>query len=306
MNHRNTADYAEMFAVLDAIVTSGLSQTELYQAIGHAVSDRAEKGAALAAAEYLQAAYPDVAGFSPKNLRRMRDFYRSYADEPEILRQAAEIGWTQNVLIIEGELSGPEKAWYIRAVQQFGWSKAELARQISSSAHLKITLDLTEGICYTIENHIQPEELCDDKDTVCVPGEHLPQSYGGVCDEGLSAEGRSVGAIPDRVSRNACCWRCCIPASKKEAGRTWDQLQRQVLPSAERGRLRQLRPPDRDGQYESRDDAAHLWRRPGGQDPPAAGLYRPSEGYRRPVVHSRFWNRLAGYRGGLSRIAGTA
>ena len=42
--------------------------------IGRAVWRRTEKGAAAAAAAYLREQYPDIQGFSPRNLRRMRDF----------------------------------------------------------------------------------------------------------------------------------------------------------------------------------------------------------------------------------------
>lgn len=49
-------------------------------------------GAAVAAAEYLHNAYPDVSGFSPRNLRRMRDFYRAYEDAPEVMAEAMTIG----------------------------------------------------------------------------------------------------------------------------------------------------------------------------------------------------------------------
>ena len=52
--------------------------------MGRVVSGRGEKGAAVAASEYLQAAYPAADGFSPRNLRRMRDFYRMYGDTPEL------------------------------------------------------------------------------------------------------------------------------------------------------------------------------------------------------------------------------
>ena len=52
-----------------------LPQMELYCEIGRLVSGRAEKGAAVAASEYLQMTYPAVEGFSPCNLRRMRAFY---------------------------------------------------------------------------------------------------------------------------------------------------------------------------------------------------------------------------------------
>ncbi|MCI8915648.1 MAG: DUF1016 domain-containing protein [Oscillospiraceae bacterium] len=97
-----------------------LPQMELYREIGRMVCGRTEKGAAVAATEYLHSAYSDVSGFSPRNLRRMRDFYRTYANSPEVLAEAMTIGWTQNVVILETELTCQEKLWYIRAVRRFG------------------------------------------------------------------------------------------------------------------------------------------------------------------------------------------
>ena len=41
----------------------------------------------------------------------MREFYRSYENVPEILQQAMQIGWTQNVVIMEADLSLQDKAW---------------------------------------------------------------------------------------------------------------------------------------------------------------------------------------------------
>ena len=76
MNIRKPTDYTAMFAALDAAVAAQLPQMELYCEIGRVVGSRAEKGAAVAASEYLQAAYPAADGFSPRNVRRMRDFYR--------------------------------------------------------------------------------------------------------------------------------------------------------------------------------------------------------------------------------------
>lgn len=152
MNVRKPADYSGLFATLDALMAANLPQMELYRNIGRIVSGRPEKGAAVAASEYLQGAYPDAVGFSPRSLRRMRDFYRTYENAPEVMARAMTIGWTQNVVIMETDLTLQEKEWYIRAVQQFGWSKLELATQIAASAHLKIPLDLPEEVCYTEAN----------------------------------------------------------------------------------------------------------------------------------------------------------
>ena len=152
MNVRKPIDYSALFAALDVLMAANLPQMELYRGIGRVVSDRPEKGAAVAAAEYLQGACPDATGFSPRSLRRMRDFYRTYENAPEIMTEAMTIGWIQNVVIMEAELTLQEKAWYIRAVRQFGWSKLELTEQIAAAAHLEIPLDLPGEVCYTEEN----------------------------------------------------------------------------------------------------------------------------------------------------------
>ena len=66
-----------------------------------------------------------------------RAFYRAYEDAPEMMDAAMKIGWTQNTVILEARLASSAGAWYLRAVRQFGWSKAELTKQIAANAHLQ-------------------------------------------------------------------------------------------------------------------------------------------------------------------------
>ena len=141
MNIRKPTDYATMFAALDAAVAAQLPQTELYCEIGRLVSGRAEKGAAVAASEYLQATYPTAEGFSPRNVRRMRAFYAAYNESPEIMRLAMGLGWTRNVAILEGCGSSEERAWYIRAALRLGWKKAKLLESIKTQAWRNSSLD---------------------------------------------------------------------------------------------------------------------------------------------------------------------
>lgn len=152
MNIRKNIDYSEMHAAIDKAMPRNLSQLELYAAIGKAVSARAEKGAAVAAAEYLNVHYPDVRGFSPRNLRRMRDFYRTYEADPTMLALAMQVGWTQNVVILEADLTMEERRWYLKAVLQFGWSKLELLDKIENKAHEEIVLDNGQEICDNDKN----------------------------------------------------------------------------------------------------------------------------------------------------------
>lgn len=148
MNIRKNVDYSEMYSMLDALMGRQLPQMELYCAIGKAVCQRAEKGAAVMAAEYLHENYPDVPGFSPRNVRRMRDFYRTYENHPALLRRAMELGWIQNVVIMEADLSVELREWYMKVAKRFGWSKVELITNIESGAHENITLEIDEEMCY--------------------------------------------------------------------------------------------------------------------------------------------------------------
>ena len=84
-----------------------------------AVLPAVQKGAAVAAAEYLQNTFPETAGFSPRSLRRMREFYRIYESAPEIMNEAMSLGWTQNIVILEADLTVRERLWYIRAALRF-------------------------------------------------------------------------------------------------------------------------------------------------------------------------------------------
>ena len=110
MNIRKPADYSVLFSELDKLIAAQLPQMELYREIGRVVSSRAEKGAAVAASEHLQVTYPAAEGFSPRNLRRMREFYAAYEESPEIIRLAMNLGWTQNVAILERCGSSEERA----------------------------------------------------------------------------------------------------------------------------------------------------------------------------------------------------
>ena len=151
MNIRKNIDYSEMYEALDHLMAKGLPQMELYCKIGKAVCRRTEKGAAVMASEYLNKHYPDVQGFSPRSLRRMRDFYRTYENHPVLLRHAMQLGWIQNVVIMEAELTMEQREWYMKAAKQFGWSKTELIANIAANAHDNIVLAIEEEVCYSVE-----------------------------------------------------------------------------------------------------------------------------------------------------------
>lgn len=192
MNIRKNIDYSKMYEQLDMLIEQQRGQMKLYCEIGKAVSQRSEKGAAVAAAEYLTEKYPDVQGFSPRNLRRMRDFYRTYENQPDLMSLALQLGWTQNVVILEANMCVELREWYLKASKQFVWSKAELVEKITANAHEMIVLAIDEEVCY-----IERREKASDQEKP---------------DESLCKENK-IRHLIQKV-------RCRV-YPKKEGGRRW-------------------------------------------------------------------------------------
>ena len=290
MNVRKPVDYGAMHRELTAILAQNLSQMEEIFAIGKAISQRPEKGAAVAAAEFLQANFPDRAGFSPRNVRRMRDFYKTYENGQALLRLAMKIGWTLNVVIMESELTMDVRRWYLRKADAGGLSKAALLRMIESAAHLEISLDESKQDWYTKENDEFPERMQHEEDPVYLPRQHLPQPDGGVRDEGLGEKSGSGITVSYRVSsdqpgRNR---QSGLSSGTAQAGRARDQLQRSCSAAADEPRLRRIRSADWHGQCQPAGYAPHLRRRLCRQDVPPDGSYHSPRRCGRPLVHRRF------------------
>ena len=140
MNVRKPVDYGTMYRELTAILVQNLPPMDEIYAIGKTISQRPEKGAAVAAAEFLQANFPDRTGFSPRNVRRMRDFYRTYENDEPLLRLAMKIGWTLNVVIMEAELTRAERKWYLEQALCRGWSKVQLLKAIAFAESIRLRM----------------------------------------------------------------------------------------------------------------------------------------------------------------------
>ena len=150
MNVRKPVDYGTMYRELTAILAQNLPQMDEVYAIGKAISQHPEKGAAVAAAEFLQANFPDRAGFSPRNVRRMRDFYKTYENGQTLLRLAMKIGWTLNVVIMESELTRAQRLSCLQRAASEKLSKKELLEMILSGAFVEESIDEPDEICYNI------------------------------------------------------------------------------------------------------------------------------------------------------------
>jgi predicted nuclease of restriction endonuclease-like (RecB) superfamily len=109
----------------------------------------------------LQNAYPDVNGFSARNLWDMKRLVENYSDKEllqqtvaqlplikkeklskEFMRQVvAEIPWGHNLLILAKIKSLNERLFYITASAKFGWSRKVLLNQIKANIYQRLIRD---------------------------------------------------------------------------------------------------------------------------------------------------------------------
>ncbi|MEY4510408.1 MAG: hypothetical protein RLZZ450_2530 [Pseudomonadota bacterium] len=110
---------------------------ELYWQIGAIISRRIEsegwgKGTVQALSTYLQRIQPGMRGFSAQNLWRMRQFFDTYRDLPDLSTLVRDLSWSANLRILSGTKRAEERDFYLRLAAQNGWNVRELARQIDA------------------------------------------------------------------------------------------------------------------------------------------------------------------------------
>jgi len=113
---------------------------KLYWDIGGIIVERQERegwGKAIIEklAEDLRAEFPDVKGFSARNLWNMRTVFASYAGSPILQTLSAEITWSHNLVIAERCSEELEREFYLRMAKRLGWSTRVLIHQIEGRAY---------------------------------------------------------------------------------------------------------------------------------------------------------------------------
>ena len=81
----------------------------------------------------LKREFPDMKGFSSRNLRYMRALAESYPDEKIVLRVIAQIPWGHNQSLMNKLESQEQRLWYAQKVIENGWSRDILEMQIESN-----------------------------------------------------------------------------------------------------------------------------------------------------------------------------
>ena len=83
----------------------------------------------------LKLEFPDITGFSPRNIRYMRKFADEYQDEKFLQEVLAKITWYHNVILMDKVKDIEERKWYISQTIKNGWSTNVLKNQIKNKLY---------------------------------------------------------------------------------------------------------------------------------------------------------------------------
>lgn len=83
-------------------------------------------------AQDLRVAFPDMKGFSPRNLKYMRAFAEAWPDEEFVQEVLAQLPWYHQLALLD-KLPGPEtRRWYAAKAIEHNWSRNILVMQIET------------------------------------------------------------------------------------------------------------------------------------------------------------------------------
>ncbi|OQC07317.1 MAG: hypothetical protein BWX80_01108 [Candidatus Hydrogenedentes bacterium ADurb.Bin101] len=83
----------------------------------------------------LKAAFPDMNGLSPRNLKYMRKFAEAWPERKIVQEALAQITWYHNLTLLEKCSDQPTRLWYAQKIVENGWSRNVLAMQIESGLY---------------------------------------------------------------------------------------------------------------------------------------------------------------------------
>jgi len=127
-------------AQIKVLVSVNSELINLYWEIGRTILEQQEKqgwGANVInqLSKDLQKDFPEMKGFSPRNLGYMKKFAETYNNIEFLQQVVAKLPWGQNIVLLDKISSDNERIWYAEKTIQNGWSRNVLVHQIESKLY---------------------------------------------------------------------------------------------------------------------------------------------------------------------------
>jgi predicted nuclease of restriction endonuclease-like (RecB) superfamily len=123
-----------------AVLAVNSEMIMLYWRIGREIIERQAaqgwgKGIIPKLAADLRAEFPDVKGFSARNLGYMKALAEAWPSTGILQRVIAKLPWGQNIELLDKLTDSDTRLWYAKAAIEHGWSRPILAHQIETRLH---------------------------------------------------------------------------------------------------------------------------------------------------------------------------
>lgn len=112
----------------------------LYFRLGKIISENSKYGKSFIknVSTELKLEFPNMKGFSERNLNYMKLFYEEYRDDENLQQLVANLPWGHNLLLMEKFKDKKIRKLYAQATIENGWSRNVLSFQIEGQYHLRV------------------------------------------------------------------------------------------------------------------------------------------------------------------------
>lgn len=128
---------------IKTVLSANASMVMLYWEIGRAILEKQNNagwGTKIIdrMAYDLQEEFPDIRGFSTRNLKYMRKFAECWPEKEIVQLTVAQIPWRSNLALLDKLNDTVIRYWYAQKILENGWSRTVLVHQIESGLHKRI------------------------------------------------------------------------------------------------------------------------------------------------------------------------
>ena len=92
------------------------------------------------ASNFMKNNYPNIKGFTKRNIERMIQFYKTYKDDKIASTLLTQLSWSSNMLILSNAHTIEERHFYLKLAIKEKYSVRELNRQLQSSYYQRYML----------------------------------------------------------------------------------------------------------------------------------------------------------------------
>ena len=122
---------------LEIMINANTNLVNLYYRIGKTLEENSKWGNKFIdnVAIELKNTFPNLKGFSIRNLKYMKTFYNEYKDDAEFVHLGAQLPWKHNITLMQKVKDKEIRKWYMGKCLEEGWSDNVLVYQIDTDLY---------------------------------------------------------------------------------------------------------------------------------------------------------------------------